>query len=242
MFHMFPPYLLCHLWNRPNFPWLCVLLGSSQRKHHPVSNRIYLICFVWNDCLKKNDVLHHVSSSIFLLLHKEWLLYNFKLCILCLHLPTGKHVKSMNNITVCKSHYRRDLMISAIRCGGKNYIYILISISIIGQMSCKIPVYLISTKNPISCITIKVRELKFSCCFFLPFVKQQRAQRCVKWMLENHGFVFNFYWTIWGRTNRYTLNNTNKVQSDYTKYKIIISSSQQIAAAKIIIQKKRKEK
>ncbi len=30
--------------------------------------------------------------------------------------------------TVCKFHYRRDFMISAIRCGEKNYIYISIGI------------------------------------------------------------------------------------------------------------------
>ncbi len=56
--------------------------------------------------------------------YMEWILHNFKLCILCLHLPAGKHNKSIHNNTVCKFHCRRDLMIAAIRCREKIYIYI----------------------------------------------------------------------------------------------------------------------
>ncbi len=51
MFQMFPMdrcyvYLLCHLWNWPNLPWLLVLLWLSQGAHHSVLNRIHLTCFV----------------------------------------------------------------------------------------------------------------------------------------------------------------------------------------------------
>ncbi len=60
---------------------------------------------------------------IFLLLYKEWMSHNLKLSILCLHLPAGQHSKSKHNNTVCKFHYRRHLMISAIRC-GENFTYI----------------------------------------------------------------------------------------------------------------------
>ncbi len=72
------------------------------------------------------------------------MLHHFKLCMLCLHLPTGQHSKSLHNNTGCKFHYSRNLMISAIR-HGKKYKYILISI--IGQMSCTISTYWISAKN-----------------------------------------------------------------------------------------------
>ncbi len=41
-----------------------------------------------------------------------------------MHLLEGQHGKSKHNNSVCKFHNRRDLMISAIRCGGKKPIYI----------------------------------------------------------------------------------------------------------------------
>ncbi len=65
--------------------------------------------------------------------------------------------KSMHNDTTCKLHYRRDLMISAIRC-GEIYVYISVSVSVIGQMNCKISAYRISAKNPISFIPAFVRS------------------------------------------------------------------------------------
>ncbi len=43
--------------------------------------------------------------------------------ILYLHLSAGWHGKCLHNNTACKFPYRRDLMISAIRCWGKIYIY-----------------------------------------------------------------------------------------------------------------------
>ncbi len=46
-------------------------------------------------------------------------------------LPASRHSNSMQSGTVCKFHYRRDLMISAIRIKS-------VLVSIIGQMSCKI--------------------------------------------------------------------------------------------------------
>ncbi len=51
MCHMFSVdrryvYWLCHLWNRPNISWLCVLLWLSQGEHHPLLNRICLTYFV----------------------------------------------------------------------------------------------------------------------------------------------------------------------------------------------------
>ncbi len=95
--------------------------------------------------------MFHISLNIFPLLHKEQILHNFKLCILCLHLPAGQHSKSMHKNIVCKFHYRGDLMISAIRCEEK-YTYISVSVSLIDQMSRKISAYWISAKNPISCI------------------------------------------------------------------------------------------
>ncbi len=58
----------------------------------------------------------------------------------------------MHDNTACKFHYRRDLMISAIRCGEK--INISVSDSIIGHMSCKILACWILAKNPISCIHV----------------------------------------------------------------------------------------
>ncbi len=39
-------------------------------------------------------------------------------------MPAGQRNKNMHNNTECKFHYRRDLMISAIMCGGKKYTYI----------------------------------------------------------------------------------------------------------------------
>ncbi len=48
--------------------------------------------------------------------------------------------------TVCKFHHRKDLMISAVRCGEKN-IHLWVSVSIIGQMSCKTLAYWISVKK-----------------------------------------------------------------------------------------------
>ncbi len=59
--------------------------------------------------------------------------------------------KSMHNYTVCKFHYRRDLMISANR-SGKRYMYVAVSVPIIRQMSCKILAYQILANNPIPCI------------------------------------------------------------------------------------------
>ncbi len=43
-------------------------------------------------------------------------------------MPVGQHSKSMHYNTVCKFHYRRDLMISATRCEEKIYKYIGIGI------------------------------------------------------------------------------------------------------------------
>ncbi len=77
--------------------------------------------------------------------------HNCKLCILCLYLPAGQHSLSVHINTVCKFHYRRDLMISAIRC-GKQYTYILVLVALIGQMSCNILAYWALAKNPIPCI------------------------------------------------------------------------------------------
>ncbi len=52
----------------------------------------------------------------------------------------GQHSMSMHNNTACKFNCRRNLMISAIRCGEKIYRYIGISIDY-QQMSIKISAY-----------------------------------------------------------------------------------------------------
>ncbi len=44
------------------------------------------------------------------------------------------------------------------------------------------------------------------------------------------------------KQTEHTLNSTNKVKPDYTKYKMIISSSQKITVARFKIKKKRKIK
>ncbi len=126
MFHMFPVNrryvcFLCHLWNRTDLPWLWVLLWLSQGEHHPVLSRMSNL-FCWKAIgINKYDKFYLLW--VFFLFEKEWILYHSKLCILCLHLLASQHGKSMHNNTVCKFHYRRDLMISVIRCGGRMYTY-----------------------------------------------------------------------------------------------------------------------
>ncbi len=58
------------------------------------------------------------------------------------HFPEGQHGNSMPNNTARKFLYRRDLMISAVRCGQNTYILVLI----IGLMSRKISAYQTSAK------------------------------------------------------------------------------------------------
>ncbi len=119
-------------------------------------------------------MLHNLSSNIFLLLHKEGILHHFKLCILCLYLPVGQQGKNMHNNTVCKSHYRGDLMIYTIKCGEKIYI-LHMSVSLIDQMSCKILAYWIPAKNPTSCIP-NLKPLKFCSCS----LKQVQEYKLIK--------------------------------------------------------------
>ncbi len=63
----------------------------------------------------------------------------------------GQHSKSLHNNAVCKFHCRRDLVISAFRCGGKIYINISMGISYWLNELLNIGISDIS-KNLISCI------------------------------------------------------------------------------------------
>ncbi len=93
-------------------------------------------------------------------MHKKWILHHVKLCILYLHLLAGQHSKSLHNNTASLFHYRRDLMISAIWCGEKIYIYIVFLVLIIGQM------WLIGYQQKIKYWASVV--IKHKCCHTLP--------------------------------------------------------------------------
>ncbi len=67
------------------------------------------------------DVLLDMSLNIFLLCaRKEYYTILSSVFYSCM----CQRAKSMQNNTVCKFNYRKDLIISASRCGAKTYIYI----------------------------------------------------------------------------------------------------------------------
>ncbi len=120
MFHMFPVYrrhvyLLCQV-KQARFALVVgiVMIVSGGALSSFQQDISYLFC------------LKAIVIQVFFFFctrNEYYIMLSFVFCAcIC------KHGRGMHNNTVCKFNYRRHLMISAIRCGGKKKIYIYMGI------------------------------------------------------------------------------------------------------------------